>query len=226
MDSPIRRLTRREAIAAAGAVGAGAGAYALVRALDPAMEPAGAAECVLAPEQAEGPFYIARSPYRRNVRAGRRGVALDLRLRVVEVSGCDPVRGATVEIWHCDARGRYSAEASNGTSDQSFLRGAQRTDRHGVARFLTIYPGWYPGRAPHIHVKVHVRGNLVHTGQLYFNQATSDAVYRRSPYTSRGPSETKNSQDGIYADGGGRSTLRLRRQGSGYIGRLTMGIRT
>jgi len=79
-------------------------------------------------------------------------------------------------------------------------------------------PGWYPGRTLHIHVKVHVAGNVVHTGQLFFRDATTDAVCRRTPYSTRGQRTTRNAQDRIYASGGRQSTLGLRKSGSGYIG--------
>jgi protocatechuate 3,4-dioxygenase beta subunit len=102
---------------------------------------------------------------------------------VVDASSCKPIRGATVEVWHCDALGRYSGFNAPGR----FLRGGQRSGATGHVTFKTIYPGWYSGRTTHIHVKVHVGGNEVHTGQLYFADATSAAVYRsRSPYRSRG----------------------------------------
>ena len=59
------------------------------------------------------------------------------------------------------------------------MRGIQRTDATGLAIFKTVYPGWYPGRTVHIHVKVHVGGSVVHTGQLFFPDALTDAVYKR-----------------------------------------------
>jgi hypothetical protein len=93
--------------------------------------------------------------------------------------------------------------------------------------FKTIYPGWYSGRTTHIHVKVHVGGNEVHTGQLYFADATSAAVYRsRSPYRSRGQKDTPNAADSVFGQGGRQSMLRLAKSGSGYVGRLVLGVRT
>jgi hypothetical protein len=94
-----------------------------------------------------------------------------------------------------------------------------------VVVFDTIYPGWYRGRTPHIHVKVHVGGATVHTGQLYFRDATTQRVYQRSPYRAHGEPDTTNGADNIYAAGGSKSLLALRRRGSGYVGRLTMGVR-
>ena len=91
-------------------------------------------------------------------------------------------------------------------------------------RFRTVYPGWYQGRAVHVHVKVHVGGSVVHTGQLFFPDATTDAVYRRKPYRGRGARDTRNAVDAIFRNGGRRSMLAIRKVGSAYTGRITMGV--
>jgi protocatechuate 3,4-dioxygenase beta subunit len=119
------------------------------------------------PELTEGPYYIEGEQIRRNITEGKAGVPLTLRLRVVDASTCKPIKGAAVDIWHADAGGVYSG-FGGGARSRTFLRGIQRTDANGVAVFRTIYPGWYPGRAVHIHLKVHVGGSVVHTGQLFF----------------------------------------------------------
>ena len=159
---------------------------------------------------------------RRNVTEGRPGAQLTLRLTVVNASSCKPIRGAAVEIWHCDAGGVYSATGAE--ADARFLRGIQRTDAKGVATFKTLYPGWYPGRTVHIHAMVHVGGNVVHTGQLYFPDAITDVVHRRSPYNQRPSRTTRNAADSIYRNGGKRSTLTLVNNGAAYIGSITMGV--
>ncbi|HEX8854207.1 MAG TPA: intradiol ring-cleavage dioxygenase [Thermoleophilaceae bacterium] len=161
-----------------------------------------------------------REKLRRNVTDGRPGTPLTLQLSVVDASSCKAIQRATVEIWHCDASGAYSHFNAGG----NFLRGAQKTDAKGVATFQTIYPGWYQGRTVHIHVKVHLGGSVVHTGQLYFSDGLTDAVYRRSPYKSRGPRDTRNSADAIYRNGGKRSMLSVRKSGSGYVGTIAMGV--
>ncbi len=110
-----------------------------------------------------------------------------------------------------------------------YLRGHQKTNSKGVARFDTIYPGWYRGRTPHIHLKVHVGGDVVHTGQVFFPDRISAAVYKKSPYRSRGQADTTNSSDNIYdGAGGSRSRVRLARRssGRGYVGTLTLGVAT
>jgi len=155
---------------------------------------------------------------------GRPGTRLDVRLWVVDASTCAPISGAAVDIWHADAGGVYSGFGA-GTSSRTFMRGIQRTDKAGLAQFRTVYPGWYQGRTVHIHVKVHVGGNVVHTGQLFFSDTLTDAVYRRSPYSRRSNRDTRNAHDMIYANGGPQSTLTVRGKSSGYVGSIVMGVR-
>lgn len=217
-----RGLSRREAIAGAAAAGIAAGAFVLLRGGPEDAESATTPDCVLAPEQTEGPYYIDDHLVRSNIIGGRPGVPLSLRLQVLNASTCKPIQGAIVEVWHCDASGHYSGFNAPGT----FLRGGQRSNSSGYVTFKTIYPGWYQGRTTHIHVKVHVGGKVVHTGQLYFADPTTASVYRsRSPYRVRGQKDTSNAADMIFASGGRRSMLRLSHAGSGFIGRLALGVR-
>jgi protocatechuate 3,4-dioxygenase beta subunit len=181
--------------------------------------------CVLTPEQTEGPYYIAKEKLRRNITDGRPGTPLTLRLAVVDAKTCRPIRGAAVDIWHCDASGIYSGFGA-GRANRTFMRGIQRTNANGVATFKTVYPGWYQGRTVHIHVKVHVGGNVVHTGQLFFNDTTTDTVYRRTPYSRRPNRTTRNAADSIFVNGGSKSIVRVRKQGTGYAGAVTMGVHT
>ena len=216
------RLTRRGSLAKLG--GAGAAAVLGWKAVEassagPVAVASGAVTCVLAPESTEGPFFLEGDRVRRNVTEGKPGVPLTLKLAVVDVSTCKPIRGAAVDIWHCDAGGVYAA-----ASNKTFLRGIQRTDAKGVATFKTIYPGWYSGRTVHIHVRVSLGGNVVHTGQLYFPDALTDVVYKRKPYSSRPGRSPRNPGDAIYRNGGSRSTLKLRKVGSGYVGSIAMGV--
>ena len=220
------KLTRRESLLAAGGIVAAA---LLPDVADAASGPAGvssgAVTCVLTPEMTEGPYYVPNEKVRRNITEGKPGVALELRLTVVNPSTCKPIRNAVVDIWHADAGGVYSG-AIAGNAGTNFLRGVQRTDKNGLALFKTIYPGWYQGRATHIHVKVYLSGNVVHTGQLFFNESISNAVYKRTPYSSHGLADTPNASDSIYRNGGSRSMLKLKRavSGSGYVGAITMGV--
>jgi protocatechuate 3,4-dioxygenase beta subunit len=142
---------------------------------------------------------------------------------VLNASTCKPIKGAAVDIWHADAAGNYSGFGSD-TSSRTFLRGIQKTDKNGLAVFTTIYPGWYPGRAVHIHVKVHVGGSVVHTGQLFFPDALTKEVYKAAPYASRGNPSTTDAQDSIYVNGGRRGLLSLKKTGASYIGTIAMGV--
>jgi protocatechuate 3,4-dioxygenase beta subunit len=229
-----RALTRRESLLGLGGIAAAAlGAGGALGALDgdaqaagsgPAAVVSGLVTCVLTPELTAGPFILDGDKVRRDIREGRPGARLELATTVVDVSTCKPIRGAAVDVWHCDAGGAYSGFAQEGTEGETFMRGIQRTDRKGVARFTTVYPGWYSGRTVHIHVQVSTGGNVLHTGQLFFPERLTDAVFRRAPYNRRPNRDTRNAADSIFRNGGARSMLRLARQGSGYVGRITMGI--
>jgi protocatechuate 3,4-dioxygenase beta subunit len=226
MNGPI---TRRDSLVKLGGLVAGAlgvAAWKTASEADgsgPAAVSAGVVSCVLAPEQTEGPYYVPSAKVRRDVTEGKRGTLLMLRLTVVDASTCKALKGASVDIWHCDASGVNSGvQGSQGTT---FLRGIQKTDAKGVATFKTIYPGYYPGRTVHIHVKVHLGGNVVHTGQLYFPDATTDTAYKAAPYSSRPARAMRNAGDSIYRNGGKRSQLTVRkRSAGGYLGVIAMGV--
>jgi protocatechuate 3,4-dioxygenase beta subunit len=162
-----------------------------------------------------------------------------------------PVRDSVVEIWHCDAGGVYSGfesastggpggpglgGRSGGTSDGSYsegddegtttddgtyLRGAQVADSRGIAQFTTVYPGWYPGRTAHIHLKVHVDKRTVLTTQLYFDESLNDTVYATSPYAEHTGRDTTNDTDGIFDRSG---VLTVRKQSNGYLGVINLGV--
>jgi protocatechuate 3,4-dioxygenase beta subunit len=216
-------LNRREALAAAGVAGLGLGAYALLRGSPPTSAATGSS-CILTPELTEGPYYIDENLIRRDITEGKDGAALQLRLTVEKASTCKPIRNATVEVWHCDALGNYSG-FDGATPATTYLRGGQKTNSNGLAIIDTIYPGWYQGRTTHIHIKVHAGGSVVHTGQLFFKDSLNAAVYATSPYATKGQPDTTDSSDSIYSGGGSKSVLAVKRKGSGYVGRLTMGVK-
>lgn len=224
-------LTRRESLlrlaGAAALVGTG-GAWKLATAeaagsgTDAVSQ--GLVKCVLTPELTEGPYYVSGEKLRRDITEGKPGTALLLDLTVLNARTCKVVKGATVEIWHCDAGGVYSGAVANNPGT-NFLRGGQKTNANGIAQIRTIYPGWYQGRAVHIHVKVHVRGSVMHTGQLFFPAAITQAVYAKAPYSTHGTApDTANGQDAIYRNGGAKGMLALRRKGAGYTGSIAMGV--
>jgi len=228
---PSTRVNRRAALVKGGGAlaallgGAAWSARTSEAGVGPAAVASGAVSCILTPELTEGPYYIANEKVRRNITDGRPGAPLLLRLSVVDASTCKPIKGALVDIWHADAGGVYSGFGS-GAGSRTFMRGIQRADATGVATFQTVYPGWYQGRAVHIHVKVHLGGNVVHTGQLFFNDSFTDAVYKRTPYSKRPNPTTRNSNDSIYVNGGSKSVLAVKRKGTGYTGAVTMGVHT
>ena len=220
------RISRRDSLLRlggllAGAASAGAWKIADSASAGPAGVASGAVSCVLAPEQTEGPYFVEDQKIRRDITEGKAGVPLALRLTVVDASTCRPLRGAAVDVWHCDPAGVYSAVQGN---TRTFLRGIQRTNAKGLALFETIYPGWYPGRTVHVHVQVSLGSNVVHTGQLYLPDSVTDIVYRRTPYSRRPSRDPRNVGDSIYRNGGRRSTLRLARRGTGYVGSIRMGV--
>jgi protocatechuate 3,4-dioxygenase beta subunit len=222
------RYTRRGSLAKfGGLVAAAAGGRALLSSEEAdagnQAVASGLVTCVLTPELTEGPYYIAGETVRRDIREGHPGALLRLNLRVLNVATCAPIKGAAVDIWHADAAGNYSGFGA-GASSRTFLRGIQKTDANGLAVFTTIYPGWYQGRAVHIHVKAHVGGKVVHTGQLFFPDSLTDTVYKAAPYSSRPNRDMRNAQDSIYVNGGKRGMLAVKKAVTGYVGSVAMGV--
>jgi protocatechuate 3,4-dioxygenase beta subunit len=221
-----RSLVQRSGLLVAGLAGAGWTGAEAATAGGPAGVASGAISCVLTPELTEGPYYVPGEKLRRDITEGKPGTPLLLRLTVLDASTCRAVAGAAVDVWHCDAQGVYSGAIARNRGT-NFLRGVQRTDAKGLATFQTIYPGWYPGRAVHIHVKVHVGGSVVHTGQLFFPAAVTAAVYRRTPYRAHGTQpDTPNPSDAIFRNGGSKGMLVITRSGAGYVGAIAMGVHT
>jgi protocatechuate 3,4-dioxygenase beta subunit len=173
------------------------------------------------PELTEGPYYLDLDLVRRDITEDRPGAPLDLAVTVVDAGSCEPIAGAGVDVWHCDAGGEYSGvEGGTGT----FLRGIQMTGEDGRADFATIYPGWYRGRAVHVHLKVHVGGSETHMGQLFFDDVFTESVYAAEPYAGRGTPDTPNAADSIYAQSRGATLVAVERTGDGYAGAVTLGV--
>ena len=182
----------------------------------------GAPACTLTPEQTEGPFYLDVDAIRSDIREDRPGTPLRLLVRVQDTDGCSAVSNAVVEIWHCDAAGVYSGVQGDSAR---FLRGAQVTDADGIARFTTVYPGWYQGRTVHVHAKVHLDAASELTTQLYFDDAVTSAAYAGPPYDERPGRDTFNDSDGIFASSGAASPLLApTREGDGWLGLVTLGV--
>lgn len=110
---------------------------------------------------------------------------------------CNPVEGVLVDVWHCDADGNYSEYGSQ--TSQDYLRGRQTTDANGNVSFLSIYPGWYRGRAPHIHLEVlDQKENSLKVTQIAFPEDVSNTVYSTSDYN--GTFDTSNTEDNVFSD--------------------------
>ncbi|MEA2690485.1 MAG: hypothetical protein QOD51_3092 [Candidatus Eremiobacteraeota bacterium] len=231
------RLNRRGALGMLGALGAALAARPGAAAGAPALQATAAQtlDCVLSPAIEEGPFFVDERLNRSDLTTGtsdpgvKLGVPLKLVFRVHALNGsaCAPLSGAHVDLWHTDATGIYSDVAPLKTVGQRFLRGYQITGSDGGAAFSTIFPGWYPGRTPHIHVKVRTfspAGAVKHafTSQLYFDEAVANAVYARAPYAGRGNRDMTNARDGLFDRA---MIVSLAPSGRGYSGTFNLGLR-
>ncbi len=191
-----RLLTRREALGAVGAAGA---AFAFGCGDSPTSPSSTAATtttstnatCAVTPTETIGPLSVARRPVSQRHPEGKSGTLLTLTIRVVNVNGgCAAVPNANVEIWHVDAAGDYSQYGTQTT--QTFLRGIQTTNSNGEVTFTTIYPGWYQGRATHIHVEVTMAGRSVKATQIAFPESINNTVHASGVYASRGTNPMSN----------------------------------
>lgn len=235
----VLSLSRRKLLGLMGALST-APFVGGVRAQSPTGKEGMSAQCVVRPQQTEGPYFrderLDRSDIRSNPSDGaiKPGVPLRLEFHVslIEDGACTPLDGAVVDLWQCDAQGVYSdVRDINGRFDtrgQRFLRGYQSTDADGIARFLTIYPGWYPGRTVHIHFKIRTdpqsQQGLEFTSQLYFDDALSDDVLARPPYASSGGRRTRNADDGLFRRGGEQLLLDVEPRGEGYAATFEVGM--
>lgn len=227
-----RRITRRQALGAAGTTGAALlaapGPFSAIGDLLGTMTAEAAtavAAVAVTPSMTEGPYWVDELLRRFDVRANtasasaaagvvQAGVPLALTIRVVDAAGGNPINGAHVDIWHANAFGLYSDEANQqvpggaagvassvNTSGQDFLRGYQITGvdagaafapADGQVSFKTIWPGWYAGRAIHIHVRVRTYDGVDvatdYTTQIFFSDSDNDAVLSAAgPYNTRSP---------------------------------------
>ncbi|MBK8903780.1 MAG: intradiol ring-cleavage dioxygenase [Anaerolineaceae bacterium] len=193
--------------------------------------------CVVRPALTEGPYFVDERLNRSDIRSDPTngsvvdGAPLLLTFNVSQITagGCTAFPSAIVDIWHCDARGIYSDanDRSFNTVGQKFLRGYQETDANGQAQFLTIYPGWYNGRAVHIHFKIRSSlddAGVEFTSQLFFDEDYTDQVYQQEPYASTGQRTILNSQDGIYQQSGGQLTLNVAEGSDGYVASFDIGL--
>src|SRR6187200_73793 len=177
------------------------------------------------PQQTEGPYFVNGMPNRSDIRSDpsdgsvQQGIPLHLVIHVYGIDNngsCSHLKGARVDIWHANSQGVYSDVSDQGTTGKKFLRGYQVADNNGTAGFTTIYPGWYQGRAIHIHDKVRKfngsEKTLEWTSQLYFDNSINEQVHKYSPYNKHGSPDMTNEHDGIYT---GASTDQLVQSNTG-----------
>lgn len=203
-------VTRRQALGVFGA----AGAAVAVGCADTPTSPSSSttnttttttsttstnASCSVTPSETAGPYPSLTDMIRSDIREGLTGTPLTLTVKVVNANNaCAPVSNVQVEIWHCDQGGNYSQYGS--TTARTFYRGIQTTSGSGEVTFITNYPGWYQGRATHIHIEATLNGRSVKVSQIAFPEAINNVVHTSGVYASRGVNPTSNLSDGIFAD--------------------------
>jgi len=213
----MKRPFTRRALLSSGLTAAALLSLKTIARADPTLL---AEACTLVPEQALGPYYLADELIRADIREGKPGVPLNLRLLVLDAGTCRPLANAAVDLWHCDAAGAYSGFGTAGGDSHTFLRGIQLTDQDGVAQFHTIFPGCYPGRTNHIHFQVRTAGardgdtyrggHVAHTGQVFFPEDITTGLMQQGAYASQPGARMSQAEDGIFQHQGGRaSTARL-----------------
>jgi len=209
--------------------------------------------CILFPDVTEGPYYFEDLWVRQDITEKSEGVALKLVITVQNTRTCEVASKAAIDLWHCDSIGIYShyigpsnGDPEAGIDNSTFLRGIQLTDNNGTATFYTIFPGWYDGRTVHMHVKVHIGGDVIwrsedetyryeggeetFTGQLFFNETITAEVAKLEPYVSHNVRRLTNEQDFIYLRGGyyGLTSVQYVNPSvgiaSGLVGHLTIGV--
>jgi protocatechuate 3,4-dioxygenase beta subunit len=201
--------------------------------------------CVLTPEISEGPFYFPLNMVRSDITEGKAGMPLKIAFSVLDAATCQPIKGAMIDFWQADATGNYSGydfetamKAMRGpfgpegpphaepTNKLTFLRGISVSDSEGLAGFKSIYPGWYDHRAVHIHIKARIDGHVVHTGQIFFPDDVTDAVFGTSLYAEHTGQRVLNKDDVLYRNGGQGSTFAVQPDGDkSFSGSIILGVK-
>ena len=233
-------VSRRSALSALLGSAAGSGLMRTANAEEtapsaapaPATQPVGA--CTLLPQAVEGPFYFDPKLVRADIAEDRPGAPVQLELRIIESGPCTPISNVRVDIWHADAAGAYSGYDRQGdrgdvsTKGNTFLRGTQIANDDGRVTFRTVYPGWYPGRTPHIHVKVFLDQTTLVTGQIYFPDTLSEKIYTtRAPYNVRSHADTTNATDFLFREGekeGGGIVLAIAEEADRIVASLVIAV--
>lgn len=192
------------------ASGGTAGLIALASYPDPFADET-LATCTPTCQMTLGPCHDDQTPEREDISEGEPGLPMRFGLRIVD-DNCTPITDANVDIWHCDVRGVYSSETADNpafcTGDDAealaarYFRGNQMTDENGVAWFNTCFPGWYNGRAIHVHFTVHrssLDGDEYLTSQVAFPTSLITEVCDEHPdYVDHGQPNTPNDADSVF----------------------------
>jgi len=234
----MKKVSRRDAL---GLLGLGGAAISLGCGSDSSTTPTAttgttttggstaSGACAVTPTETLGPYPSLTNFVRSDIREGKSGLPLALTITIVNTNNsCSPVANAAVDIWQCDAQGNYSEYAQpgyNGTG-QTFLRGIQTTDAGGRVTFTTVFPGWYQGRATHIHVEVKVNNSVVKVTQIAFEETVIAAVYATGVYAAKGRNPTSNASDMVFADSLSSETATITGGDatSGYSAAFTVGV--
>jgi protocatechuate 3,4-dioxygenase beta subunit len=166
--------------------------------------------CTVSPTETAGPFPT-KSPsslVTNDIRSDRTGVPFTIKITINNKNAnCAALAGAIVDIWHCDKDGYYSEYGGTGMQSANFtsvhfLRGRQVTDANGLVQFTSIFPGWYSGRAPHIHVHIYnASGTSLLVTQIAFPTDVCNTVYTTATnYYTRGTQDTSNARDNVFSD--------------------------
>ncbi len=161
-------------------------------------------DCILTPSEMAGPFPLdlTENPFylRSDIREDREGIQLNLKMKILGKKNCEPFPNVRVNIWQCDKDGNYSGYGSE--TGLTYLRGYQIADANGEVNFITIFPGWYPGRTCHIHFQVYVNSSYAAISQFTWEHDIKNALLNAYPdiYTN-GPDPVTPDADGIFDDG-------------------------
>lgn len=170
---------------------------------------------------------------RSSIAEGMSGVPLLLNISLQNTNAsCEALAGYYVYVWHCTAAGIYSAYSGQSggahSSAENYMRGIQQCDSSGAVSFTSIYPGWYPGRAIHIHVEIYRSiddSSPVKTTQLAFPMNANKAVAALTALGYKGAAGlTDNSADGIFRDGMTTEMVTLTGDSSGYTATIALGL--
>jgi protocatechuate 3,4-dioxygenase beta subunit len=151
--------------------------------------PAKASNCTPTSQTTDGPFYT-KATTQRKISSNQSGYKVIYKLKI-QNKNCKPIPNLTISLWQANSQGQYSLVKNS-------LRGNQLTNKQGLVTFESIFPGWYPTRAAHLHVKILSQDQTVLSTQLFFPQELVDKIYQTKPYLTKGKEQISKENDQIY----------------------------